>query len=207
MGVKMNINIGEIFIKIMDNKFYHTILSVFLTFITYLIFDNEMEILDRFEGWSKIFIFIFWLLIIELIVFIYKKIKRVRVSRFNKRYMKIQTQKGNKEALDKLWTIVDGMSKNEKDNLIYFLKNNNKPLLTGNVFYSGTHLLNSEWVHKSAYSGNEKITENFNIINNGGNTYIEERTYSPSYQYILKEYLYEALKYSLEEYGRISHFD
>lgn len=203
----MNINLSDIFIKIMDSKFYQTIISIFLTFITYFFFDNVIEILKRFGGWSRVFIFILWLLIIELIVLIYKKIKSIQISRFDKKYMDVQAQRENKQTLEKLWTIVDGMSKNEKNNLIYFLKNNNKPLLTGNVLYNGTHLLNSEWVHKSVYSGNEKITEKFNVIGNVGNTYIEERTYSPSYQYILKDHLYEALKYSLETYGRISHFD
>ncbi len=43
----MNIGIGEIFNKIMDNKFYQTLVSVFLTFITY--FLREKLILRYLE--------------------------------------------------------------------------------------------------------------------------------------------------------------
>lgn len=204
-----NFGIGvKIFSKIMDNKFYQTLISVFLTFITYFFLDDELLIIKKFgQFWSVVFIFICWLLIIEIVVIIWKKTKKFYIKKVNKKYREVQVKKENKEILEMLWNRVDEMSQPEKDDLMYFLNNNNKPLLKGNVSYSYDHLLNSEWVHKSVYSGNEQITEQVNVIRNGGNTAVEEFTYTPRYQYILKEPIYEILKYSIEKYGRVSHFN
>ncbi|QGU96393.1 hypothetical protein GOM49_15995 [Clostridium bovifaecis] len=203
----MSSDIVKIFSKILESKFYQTLISVLLTFMTFFFISDDMAIVKRFgHFWGAIFIFVCWILIIETILITWKNIKKVYTKACDNQYRDVQREKQNKEILESLWTRIDEMSNVEKEKLKYFLNNNNQPLLEGNVSYSYGHLLNSDWVHKTQYTSNEQIKQKVNIIKNG-QTKIEEFVYSPKYQYVLQEHIYEALKYSLEKYGRISHFD
>lgn len=158
-------------------------------------------------SWGVIFIFVCWMLIIESILVLVKYIKKIFSMIRDNQYRDAQREQQTKEILEALWTRVDEMSSVEKEHLKYFINNNNKPLLDRNISYPYEHLLNSDWVHKTQYTGNKLISRKVNIINDNGQTEAKEFTYSVKYQYILKEPIYKILKYSWERYGRISHFD
>ena len=71
----MHSGIIDILKKILDNKFYQTLISVFLTFITYFISNENMAIVKKFGYfWSNVFAFVCWMLIIEIVIIIGKKI-------------------------------------------------------------------------------------------------------------------------------------
>lgn len=211
----MNGSIVEMFNKIMDSRFYQTLISIFLTFVSYLFLNDNMVIIKEFgKSLSFIFFFILWLLVIELILFVYRVVKNIYIRKQDINFLKRQREIENKEKLEQLWTIIDGMKKTEKDNLMYFLDNDNKPLLD-NKEYPYSHLLGTEWVYKAEYNGTEKITEQVKVIKKPSSdlegkafgNMLKSREVTPRYQYILREDIYVNLKHSLSEYGKISHFD
>lgn len=156
------------------------------------------------------FMFCLYFSFIKLIIWIYKSI--LKKSFYSIKYKKFQNKimmKEYEQALDKLWTIIDDMSPQDREYLIQFIKSNNAPIKTSGI-YGGNCLFTSDFVICSKVK-----TENYSnrpvIVKNERqpmNNELLNKIHTPAiYQYKLKENFYKLLKYSYENYGRISHFD
>ena len=87
-----------------------------------------------------------------------------------------------------------------------FIKNGNKPHFEAGICL-GEGLLNSQWVYKSEVQADKKIPAKvYNVNRMNAEQTNEFITLSARYQYILKDEIFQILKYSLETYGKISHF-
>ena len=200
----MDENIIEIFKIFLDQKFIQSITAVILATMTFLLVPEDFIILSKLGATMFVLFFsgIFFLAI-ELISYLSNKIRRLSTLRQNKRYLNRVKESEYKEGLEKLWTIVDSMSVSDQELLKNFLSNGNQPYIhSGNriVRGYGYSLLESDWVYQSEF---KEEVEDYR------GEFIPDQTYGYRIrqQFILKPDIYNALKYSQDHYGRISHFD
>lgn len=197
----------------LEKHFIPSIIAIVAAFSTYLATSPESWLLQKL-GENKFWVFSFclWLLTIEFIIFLAMKIRKSYISYKDENYYRNRQQEENKEAwndtLENIWTVVDEMSPRDYELLLEFVTNGNQPHITaGRV--CGQGLLNDlNWVHKTLYQQPQEVAvSNDEILSNSSN-FIPSHTYMPvGYQYKLKDNIYKILKYSLDNHGRISHFD
>ena len=203
------VSLLEIFLK---EHFIPSVIAVVLAFITYYFTPTDNPVLVKFTvtGYA-VFIFLVWFLITKVVILALGKIvgwlgyKIYLFRSFDDRNEEIK--KHNKEALEPIWSIVDTMNPNDYKILLDFINNGNQPYyLTGYVIGEG--LLNSGWVHKSQVQEENINYEPLYRYSNSGMVPIPMPNISSErYQYVLREDIYQSLKYSMDTYGRISHFD
>lgn len=170
-----------------------SIFATILSFITFYITPETYNLLIKFglKGYC-VFVFLVWFLIVLGIKQLCSKISNIVYTFKSNKYLNSQNEKENKIALELLWTYVDKLSIDDYKLLIQFIDTNNQPHVTSGIA-CGNCLLNSDWVHKTQIEG-----EQFK----GRNLY---ETSSIKTAYILHDDIFQALKYSKEKYGKISH--
>ena len=197
----------------LEKYFIPTILSVILTFVTYYKTPEDFNMLVKFTvvGYC-VFAFCIWFLLIFIIMSVGKGIanflKEIKYKADAQAYLHKSKLKDEAKILEQLWTDVDGLSVADYKLVMQFLETGNKPHYTAGTV-CGNCLLNSEWVHCSRVKEDKKvqieITPSLNKRN--GEAVPKYETFSARNQYILRQEIYELLKYSQEKYGKISHFE
>lgn len=183
--------IAEKFIDILkiflDKYFINTLVSIVGTIITVAFTPNIFDINDRLDDTSyKVLLFCIYFLLFVFIKFIYDEIVKVKHKCKSKKEYSKSIQEQNNMVLEELWTAVDGFSQKDRDYLKIFLETKNEPIKVRENYYSaGKTLFKSGMVHTVR-------VPSFDV---------------PIKKYKLKDEAYEALKYSFEKYGRISHFE
>ena len=201
----MDNNIIEIFKFFLDKKFIQSITAVIVAIMTFLVVPEDFVIVSKLGGTMFIlFVSGIIFLAIELITFFSNKIRKLSTSRQNKKYLNRIKESEYQEVLENLWTIVDSMSVSDQELLRNFLRNGNQPYIHNGariIMGYGYSLLESDWVYKSEFKEETELEEN-------SDEFIPFKTYRYRIrqQFILKPHIYNALKYSQEHYGRISHF-
>lgn len=206
MRLNMDNNIIEIFKFFLDKKFIQSITAVIVAIMTFLVVPEDFVIVSKLGGTMFIlFVSGIIFLAIELITFFSNKIRKLLISRQNKKYLNRIKESEYQEVLENLWTIVDSMSVSDQELLRNFLRNGNQPYIHNGariIMGYGYSLLESDWVYKSEFKEETELEEN-------NDEFMPFKTYNYRIrqQFILKPHIYNALKYSQKHYGRISHFD
>ena len=204
--LNMDNNIIEIFKFFLDKKFIQSITAVIVAIMTFLVVPEDFVIVSKLGGTMFIlFVSGIIFLAIELITFFSNKIRKLLISRQNKKYLNRIKESEYQEVLENLWTIVDSMSVSDQELLRNFLRNGNQPYIHNGariIMGYGYSLLESDWVYKSEFKEETELEEN-----NDEFMPFKAYNYRIRQQFILKPHIYNALKYSQKHYGRISHFD
>lgn len=201
----------DIFKIFLEKYFIPSILAVVLTFGTYFFTpaDNSVLVKLTVTGFS-VCCFLVWFLVLFFIISLFKKIKGnigdKKAKTANRKKEAEADEKVLKEALEQMWTIIDGMSFSDYQLLLNFLNSENKPYLQAEISCGG--LLNSDWVYKTQKEPEKKVPIQVERTQKGSSIGMPMfETISATYQYVLKDEIYNLLKYSMEKYGKISHFE
>lgn len=192
----------------LEKYFILSVMAVVLTFITFLAVSSDLFIIRKLGNTMfSVFSFCVWFLILVLFKFILNNGFKLFYAQRNKKCLrkihKEERLKMNKNVLEGIWTHVDSMSTRDYELLMDFVINGNKPYVASG-FFCGNSLLNSGWVHKTLFKEDEKISSSEEVL---PNLNVIPYCIPVQYQYILKEDIYQILKYSQDKYGRISHFN
>lgn len=173
------------------------VLSIFTVTVIPKAWIEKLPFIDTNIYWAIGVSFAIWLIILHCVILIFRNIN----NKINYIIYKEQSNKeNNKEALEMLWTTIDELSENERKDIISFLNTNNEPISKGGIMNS--RLYNSNLVIKTE----KRIPIDEEVIVYGTDEKVKMTRYD-TYLYKLQDSIYKALKYSLDEYGRISHFE
>ncbi len=149
---------------------------------------------------------------IMLILFLLKKINKKISSQELNDYRNNKDMKLEKDVLEALWSQVDALRPDERKVLKEFIDSGNLPIeKSSGTHYFGNSIFNSNWLISTEAYGEEKqeiiFSDNVNekMIPKDSNIFIGGRTIIKKYK--LNDDIYQALKYSMDNYGRISHFE
>lgn len=173
------------------------VLSIFTVTIIPKSWIEKLPFNDSSIYWAIGVSFAIWLIILHCIILIFGKIKS-KIS-YNI-YKEKSNKENNKEALELLWTTIDGFSENDRKDIMNFLNTNNEPISKGGTFFDG--LYNSNFVIKTE----KRILKEEEVVMYNTNEKVKMQRYD-THLYKLQEPIYEILKYSLQEYGKICHFE
>lgn len=169
------------------------VLSIFTVTVIPKAWIEKLPFIDTNIYWAIGVSFAIWLIILHCVILIFRNIN-------NKINYIIYKEQSNKEALEMLWTTIDELSENERKDIISFLNTNNEPISKGGIMNS--RLYNSNLVIKTE----KRIPIDEEVIVYGTDEKVKMTRYD-THLYKLQDSIYKALKYSLDEYGRISHFE
>ena len=201
---------------ILEKYLIPTIISVFITIIVLAYWPDLLEIRSKTNSTMYgIMIFCGVLLLTLLVVSILKGI----VTRFGKwqdsQYHRTQSQNYQKReniaALESLWNYVDGLSPMDRETLHVFIKTNNAPVKSRTQYYTGSIFTNENIMNMSIVGSREQNTERF-VDSDFSKEHILMPLSNPTFfmaekQYRLKDDFFNLLKYSYDNYHRISHFE
>ncbi len=189
------------FIKTLIEKYgLKSLIAFVLTIFTVTVIPKawieKLPFNDVSIYWAMGVSFAIWLIILHCIILIFGKIR----DKISYNIYREKSNKGsNKEALELLWTTIDRFSENDRKDIMNFLNTNNEPVSKGGTFLDG--LYNSNIVIKTE----KRIPVDEKVVY-GTDEKIKMTRYD-THLYKLQDSIYKALKYSLDEYGRISHFE
>ena len=199
-----------------DKHLNPSVASLAVSILGVAFLPEALEISNRVGKFLYgVLIFCLCFLLIQLGKYIVKTFKELR-SRKEKQEAEEQEKKQEEEAeekekLEDLWKYVDALSPQDKDYLRVFLKNGNQPIeLMGGEPYRG--LLSNKKIVVSTQKPTE-VQRNNTMELEGRKVYIQNMIeYTMVYSttttlYKLNDDFYALLKYSLDKYKRISHFD
>ena len=112
-----------------------------------------------------------------------------------------------KRNLEEMWSFVDAQSPADREILLDFVRNGNRPYRSAGHFPYNSLFLTPTVVCRTVTRTDidcQKV-----MLPNSDGTF-KEHTFIPTEEikeYKLKEDIYSLLKYSYEEYGKISHFE
>lgn len=182
-----------------EKYFIQAIIAIIPTIIIYYFTPEDMNFFIKVgKEMYLLFCFICCFLIVELIIYIFKYAKnKIYCNKLNKK----QSEKIMNENLNYIWDYVDSLDYKDKEILNYCLKNKNKVIniVGGIVNYN----LFEEWFDETQIVSDGTI-KHFNCSKAEETDIIEKG--SITYQYKIRDDIYEVLEYSNKKYGRISHF-
>ena len=183
-----------------EKYFIQALIAIIPTVIIYYITPEDMDFFKKVgKEMYLLFCFICCFLIVEFIIYIFKKIKsKIDFNKLNKE----QNENVINENLKYIWNYVDNLDYNDKKILSYCLKNKNKVInIEGGIV---NYNLFEEWFDETQIISDGTIKK-FNYIKVEETDSIEKGRIT--YQYKIKDDIYEMLEYSKKKYGRISHFE
>lgn len=173
------------------------VLSIFTVTVIPKAWIEKLPFNDTSIYWAIGVSFAIWLIILHCIIVIFRKIKnKISYSIYKEK----SNKENNKEALEVLWTTIDELSENDRKDIMNFLNTNNEPISKGGIINS--RLYNSSLVIKTE----KRIPIDEEVVVYGKDEKVKMTRYD-THLYKLQDSIYRALKYSLDEYGRISHFE
>lgn len=207
----MEKNLTTILSFIFEENLLISIYSLISAIFSLLLIPSDWSIVKKLDiGLLLLLLFLIWFAVIKttftIISFTWNIVRKCyshqRYIKENQRYKERELR----ENLEALWNFVDGCSDKEYRLLMEFIKNNNKPIIKEDAYNYKEGILTSNLVHKTLHKAGETHTE-FSKPTNSNAVGRQIQVYSPpKYKYILKEHVYQLLRYSWEKYGRISHF-
>lgn len=128
----------------------------------------------------------------------------------NNKFEKKEIKENNDRVLEDLWSFVDGLSLQDRELLIDFLKSNNEPIEIRGCIVGNTILNNPKLVVSTVCDTNVKVNiGNVECLDDKEVIGIAHFPMNSSFQkkeYKLSPDFYKLLKYSYENENRISHF-
>ena len=136
---------------------------------------------------------------------IYSKLNMIKS---NNKY-KIENEK---QVIEALWKNVESLSADDRELLIEFIENGNNPIeRSSGIRYSFVSLLNSKWVVSiEEYKEDEKLEFVLSEKSKGKSIAVNPAVFyggkTTVKKYKLNDEIYKLLKYSMDKYGKITHF-
>ncbi len=210
--------IGQAIKTFVEKHLIPTVISVVISIASFLILPTDYWMIARI-GKVPFALLVAGIvfLVIQFIVFCYEKIRRRCVNRASKDYHNQNDIKLEKETMEKLWSEVDALNPDDRKTLKEFVASGNTPIeRSSGSRYFGNSLFNSNWIISTEeYVDEEKREEQVHIDlpkkRKGQvmtvNIMDMYDTKTIIVKYKLCDDIYNLLKYSMEKYGRISHFE
>lgn len=196
----------EIIKIFIEKHLIHTITTFVLTICTHLFLSNDNFFIIRLGNIAYyIFLFCCWFLVIQFFGFIYKMIES---SLNNKR---VNTKK-QQECIKKVNKYFDSLSEKNKNIILTFLKNGNKPMIDYGRGYNSdiTNLLNNSNLFNSTnYAGNStSINKEYYWISPDLERSINSGTilHCGLVQYKIKDDNFRFLLYIYKKYHKLGNF-
>ena len=204
--------IGQAIKTFVEKHLIPTVISVVLAISSFLILPPNFWMIER-VGKVPFALLVAGVsfLIIQLLIFFFLKIRGWNSNKSAEQYRFQSDVKLEKEALEKLWAIVDAFNQDDRKVLREFLESQNAPIeRSSGTHYYGNSLFNSDWlVSTEEYRETEPVP--FNPPKTKGavtfNVFDTYSTRTVVKKYKLREDIYNILKYSMDKYGKISHFE
>jgi len=178
-----------------------SIISLIIGTVFYILTPDDFWVLTKLnEIWYLLLISGCIFVLIHGIILCFHKVQELRYGLYHRNSISAM----NKEAIEKLWTLVDEFDQEDRKLLLQFVNSGNAPYtVNGNVHYSSGKLLGSQYVHRiQGYKSDKSkpyTVKRFDPI--------EMMVSSDGYtQYVLVDAFYRVLKLSYEQYGQICHF-
>lgn len=189
--------------KVID-KFGYPVLGAFILSIVTLVIapDKYVEMVpfpDNKIYWACAILVVLYTLIFALLRYVWSEFRK---KRFWNSHKEATIKKEEKEAMQALWNAVDAFSESDRTDIKKFLETDNKPVAKYGRYFSYDSLYNSNWV----ISIEKHTTEDY-IDTNIETGKKEVFTRVSTHMYKLNPEIYQALKYSMTAYGKISNFD
>lgn len=200
--MKELIDILRIFL---EKHFMPAVSAVAIALIAIVLIPSDWFVITKLgSNWFKLLLFCLAFLTVKGIIKFHQYI-RIKIIEANDKKEKVKQQEilkikkreyenaQNDKALEELWQFTDTLGLQDKKYIDKFLKTKNAPIKIkedGDIWDS--KLLNSKAVHKTLVKSG---------VDAGYHWEADE------YQYILNNDIYQLLKLSKEEYGKVSHFD
>lgn len=202
----MEKNIIELLKLFIEKYLYQTLISVVVSIFCVAFFPDIFGIYKRMGKFIYgIFLFCITFLIISIIIYFKTTIKKkIQQTKYEREKNSCELQ----EDLENLWTYVDSLSVEDRNYLKIFLDNGNAPIeRNGYPFIQGLFtntniILCTEKEKKPIKTQNQD-----EIISSETFYHIYNSCVTQNKLYRLRNEFYELLKYSYENYHKISHFD
>ena len=210
--------IGQAIKTFVEKHLIPTVISVVIAIASFLVLPADYWMITRigkvpFALLVAGIVFI----VIQFIVFCVNKIRKHSANRASKDYRNQKSVELENEAMEKLWSEVDALNPDDRKTLKELVVSGNAPIVrsSGNRYF-GNSLFNSYWiVSTEEYADEEKPKEPVNVdlpkkrkgqvmTVNIMDLY-ETKTIIVKYK--LRDDIYNILKYSMDKYGKISHFE
>lgn len=204
--------IGQAIKTFVEKHLIPTVISVVVAISSFLILPLDYWMIER-VGKVPFALLIAGIsfLTIQLLIFFFRKIRGWISNKSAEEYRFQNDVEIEKAALEKLWSSVDAFSQDDRKVLRAFLESQNAPIeRSSGIHYCGDSLFNSDWlVSTEEYRETEPVS--FNPPKNKGvvtfNVFDTYSTRTVVKKYKLREDIYNILKYSMDKYGKISHFE
>lgn len=187
-----------------------SILSIIVAIFSIAMTKEDATLLTRLgKPLYGVLFFCITFIIIEFSIWLSQIIKKAINNANESAWLEKENKSKMNEVLDNLWTIVDRMSVQDQEQLMNFIKNENTPICVKGE-YGGNCLFTSDHVISTVvpYKAERYVLDADGVFGEKGSKLkISGFPVSiPTRQYKLKENFYQLIKYSYENYGRISHF-
>lgn len=204
--------LAELLKVFLEKHLIPTVISIMFAIVCAALTPSNFIIIEKLGlFWQGILAFCVCFIFTQIIIAIFrcrnKKEKYKQSTSVHSQRIKLD----NMEALERLWTYVDGRSPSDKELLMTFIQTNNKPIeQSGEIF--GDCLLCSQLVNVTIVKPSQEtqliIGQPIEKSPKATRIPIGQMIFSqPVKQYKLKDDFYKLLKYSYDKYGRISHFN
>lgn len=204
--------IGQAIKTFVEKHLIPTVISVIIAISSFLILPTDFWMIERI-GKVPFALLVAGIvfLIIQLLIFFFRKIRGWISNKSAEEYRFQNDVKLEKEVLEKLWSSVDAFNQDDRKVLHEFLESQNAPIERySGIHYCGNSLFNSDWlVSTEEYRETEPVSFN-PPKKKGGVTLNVFDTYSTRTvikKYKLREDIYNVLRYSMDKYGKVSHFE
>ena len=187
------------------------IISIAVAILGVALCPNVLGIEDKVgSALYGLLIFCLCFSFIQFLVWLFNRIKAARKKgKAKTRNREFETRQ-EKEALEHLWDYVDSLSPQDKKHLKTFLETDNEPIEIEGEFFGYGLLSNNRIVVCTNKPSEPKMENTLTVKTNKNSVPIDftKMIYStPTKLYRLKDDFFELLKYSNDQYHKISHFD
>lgn len=210
--------IGQAIKTFVEKHLIPTVISVVVAIASFLILPADFWMIERI-GKVPFALLVAGIvfLIIQLLIFLFRKIHGWLSNKSAAEYRFRNDVKLGKEVLEKIWSEVDALSPDDRKVLKGFVASNNAPIeKSSGSHYFGNSLFNSNWVVSTEeYVEEEKTAvpvhldlpkkQKGQVMTVNIMDMYDTRTIIVKYK--LRDDIYNLLKYSMENYGKISHFE
>lgn len=205
--------IGQAIKVFVEKHLISTVISVVISIIAFLVLPTDFWMIVKlgkvpFALLVAGILFLF----IQLVIYFYHKITKWLFNKAFYRHYDQSADEGERKTLEKLWSAVDAYSPDDRKTIKEFLQTNNTPIeKSSGVCYFSSSLFNSNWVISTEEYGEEKpvvhIPEKLKgkAIPINPSAFVGGREIIMKYK--LRDEIFNALKYSMDKYGKISHFE
>lgn len=204
--------IADILKVFIEKHLIPTIISVTLAIITYLIVPEDCWVLLKLNTpLFLIFCFCVFYIALSFILWVSRATKSTWTRFENRSYYQKKQLEDNEAAIEKINAFIDKLSPQDKDLIIQFVLNGNKPLLdTAHKGAYGTFLGDERFVHSTLFNGGitQRNLDKHWITSEMLDTLSQGFTPAGDLKlYKLKDAVYRDFSYVYSTTGKLGNFD